>query len=84
MGVDRSLAERRQRDISPGNVESPRASERAGKTVGIRVERSGDGRMKGDEVEGWRRGMKRGTRSTRSRWRRDARVPERRTEGAGD
>lgn len=33
-----------------------RASERAGKTGGVRAERSGNGRMKGDEVEGWRGG----------------------------
>jgi hypothetical protein len=59
--VDGSLAEQRQRDISPGNVESSRASERvseqaserAGKTESIRAEGSRDGRMKGDEVEGW-------------------------------
>jgi len=79
--VDESLAERRQRDISPGNVESPRVSERAGKIGGIRAERSRDGRMKGDEVEGWHRGME--GNGTRSRWRRDARVLERRTGGAG-
>lgn len=78
--MDGSLAERRQRDISPGNVESPRASERAGKTGSIRAERGGDGRMKGDEVEGWRGEMEGG--GTRSRWRRGARVLERRTGGA--
>lgn len=58
--MDGSLAERRQRDISPGNVESPRASERAQDRRGVgRAERRGGGRMKGDEVEGWRRGMER-------------------------
>lgn len=32
---------------------SEQASERAGKTESIRVEGSRNGRMKGDEVEGW-------------------------------
>lgn len=56
--MDGSLAERRQRDISPGNVESPRAR---GKTEGggrgMRDCRGvwADG-TKGDEVEGWARG----------------------------
>lgn len=75
--MDGSLAEQRQRDISPGNVESPRASERASERVRLRGKSREvpGGRMKGDEVEGLRGG---------SRWkRRHTLEVARRREGKG-
>lgn len=85
--MDGSLAERRQRDISPGNVESPRAST-GGKTERVVV---AEGRAAQSGGQRGRKGMKLKVGAggemesgTRSRWRRGARVRvllERRIEG---